>query len=229
PGAPRPGAHRPGRADRRAGRHHRRGEDHAGQARDPVLRPVARTRAPRRRGHARAVLTGAAQCRRHGHPGELPLLRDDRRQHPVRSPRRDPRRRRPGHQGARSPRLHHRDAGRLRHRRGQPGRPAQRGSAAAGRLRPGLPRRPRRADPRRGDVVARHTVRAPRPTSAAHGAGRPYGGDHRPPAVDGRDRRPGAGHGARAHHRGRHARRAGVRRLGQVLRPAPGVAGVARL
>ena len=34
-----PGPHRAGRADRRPGRHDGGGEDHAGQARDPVLRP----------------------------------------------------------------------------------------------------------------------------------------------------------------------------------------------
>ena len=48
-------------------------------------------------------------------------------------------------------------ARRLRHRRRQPGRPAQRRPAAAGRVRPRVPRRPGRADPRRGDLVARRT------------------------------------------------------------------------
>ena len=38
------------------------------------------------------------------------------------------------------------------------GRPALRGAAPAGRVRPGVPRRPGRADPRRGDVVARRAL-----------------------------------------------------------------------
>ena len=45
------------------------------------------------------------------------------------------------------------------------------------------------------------------PGRPADAARRPDGDHHRAPPVDGRDRRPGAGHGARPHHRGRHPRR----------------------
>ena len=58
------------------------------------------------------------------------------------------------------------------------------------------------------DIPSERLVQA----RAAHGAGRPDGGDHRPPAVHGGDRRPGAGAGARPDHRGRLARRADDRR-----------------
>ena len=53
---------------------------------------------------------------------------------------------------------------------------------------------------------------------------RPYGGGDRPPAVDGRDRRPGPGDGARPDRRGRHPGRT-HRGHGPVRGPAPGVAG----
>jgi len=52
----------------------------------------------------------------------------------------------------------------------------------------------------------------PQGYDAAHRAGRPDRGHHRAPAVHGRDRRPGAGPGPRADHRGRAARRADLRR-----------------
>ena len=51
-------------------------------------------------------------------------------------------------------------ARRLRHRRAQARRPAVGRAAAAGQLRPGLPRRPGGADPRRGDQLARRPERA---------------------------------------------------------------------
>ena len=167
--------------------------------------------------------------RRDGHPGELPLLRHHRRQHPLRPPRGDHGGGRARHHRAGRPRLHQRAARRLRDRRRQPGRPAQRRSAPAGGVRPGVPRRPGGADPRRGDVVARRPVRAAGPAGAAHGARRPDRGDHRPPALDGGDRRPGAGDGARPDRRGRHAGRPGRRRRRPLLRPAPGLARLARL
>ena len=65
--------------------------------------------------------------------------------------RRGDRRGGPGHRGAR---VHHRAARRLRHRRRQARRPAVGRAAPAGGVRPGVPRRPGGADPRRGDVAA---------------------------------------------------------------------------
>ena len=59
-------------------------------------------------------------------------------------------------------------------------------------------------------------------------ARRPHGDHHRPPPVDGRDRRPGARDGARPHRRGRHARRA-HRGNGPLREAARGLAGLARL
>ena len=96
-----------------------------------------------------------------------------------------------------------RHARRLRDRRRQLRRPALRRAAPAGRLRPRVPRRPGRPDPRRGDLLARRALRAAGPAGAAHRPRRPDRGDHRPPPLDRRDRRPGAGHGARPDRRGR--------------------------
>ena len=55
-------------------------------------------------------------------------------------------------------------------------------------------------------VVAGRAERAGGAGGAGDGAGRPHGADHRAPAVDGADRRPGAGHGRRPGGGGRHAR-----------------------
>ena len=74
--------------------------------------------------------------------------------------------------------------------------------------------------------------RAVRTTGAAGAADRPrraHRGDHRPPALHGRDRRPGAGDGARPDRRGRLAGRAHRERRGSLRRPARRVAGVPRL
>ena len=94
--------------------------------------------------------------------------------------------RRPGH---RRPRLHRRAARRLRHRRAPEGRAALGRPAPARVVRPRLPRRPRGADPRRGDLVARRAVGAARAARPAHAARGPHRGDHRPPPHDGGDRR----------------------------------------
>ena len=160
----------------------------------------------------RARLRRPAPCRRHGHAGELPLHRLRGRQHPLRPPRRD-RRAGPrcGH-GPRRPRLHLGTAAGVRHRGVQPWRPAQRRPAPARRVRARVPRRPGGAHPRRGDLVPRHPVRTARPAGAPHDPRRPHRHRHRAPPVDGRDRRPGARHGARAHRRGRRAAGAHRRR-----------------
>ena len=70
----------------------------------------------------------------------------------------------------------------VRHRRGQARRPAVGGPASACRVRAGVPRRPRGADPRRGDVVAGHPERADGAAGAGDGARRPHGACHRAPA-----------------------------------------------
>ena len=122
--------------------HDRRRQDDAGQAGHPLLRPARGAGAAGRHRRAPAQQRRPAPQRRDGDPGELPVLRHDRRQHPVRPARRDhgagrPRDDRPG-----CARLHRGDARRLRDRRRQPGRTAQRRPTAAGRVRPGVPRRP---------------------------------------------------------------------------------------
>ena len=78
---------RPGRADGRPGRHHRRRQDHDRQAAVPLLRPD----------DGRVLLDGvdlrqldepdAAPGGRDGDPGELPVRRHGRRQHPLRPAR----------------------------------------------------------------------------------------------------------------------------------------------
>ena len=103
------------------------------------LRPAGRRRPAPRRGD--------------GDPGELPVLRDDRRQHRLRPAGRlagRDRGRRPGHRRAR---VHRRAARGLRHRRPQAGRAAVGRAAAAGELRPRVPGRPGGADPGRGDEL----------------------------------------------------------------------------
>ena len=108
-----------------------------------------------------------------GDPGELPVHRLGRRQHPLRPPGRRDRGGRRGRPGARRRRVHPRAARGLRHPGLQPRRAAQRRSAAAGRVRPRVPRRPGGADPRRGDVLARHPVRAAGAAGPAHHPRRP--------------------------------------------------------
>ncbi len=91
---------------------------------------------------------------RDGDPGELHVRRHGRRQHPVR-----PARGEHGAGGRGAPQaigahefITRLPAG-LRHRRRQQGRPAVGRPAPARRVRAGVPRRPRRAHPRRGDVA----------------------------------------------------------------------------
>ena len=169
------------------------------------------------------------RCGRHGDAGELPVRRHGRGQHQVRQAGRVDGGGGGGRPGDRGARLHLPVAGRLRHRRGQPGRPAVRGAASARRVRAGVPRRPGRADPRRGDELPRRAVRAAGAARAAHDPLGADGGDHRAPAVHGGDRRPGAGARARPDRRGRLARGPDRGRRGPVLRPARGLAGLARV
>ncbi len=78
----------PGRADGRAGRRDRRRQDHDRQAGRPLLRPDRRRGRARRRRPARPVRGRPAPRGRHGDPGELPVLRHGRREHPLRPARR---------------------------------------------------------------------------------------------------------------------------------------------
>ncbi len=145
----------------------------------------------------------------------------DRRQHPVRPPGRGHRGGRRGRDGARRRRVHPRPARGLRHPGLQPRWSAECRPAAAGGVRPRVPGRPGGADPRRGHLVARHPVRAAGPEGPAHDPRRPDRRDHRPPALDRRGRRPGAGDGARPDRRGRLPAGADRRRRGPLLRPPP--------
>ena len=100
-----------------------------------------------------------------------------------------------------------RAAARLAHR----GRPARRvavgGGAPAGRAGPGLPRRPRPAGARRGDLGGRPGDRGADPARARQADPRAARHHDRAPALDGRGRRRGAGHGRRAAGRARAAAR----------------------
>ena len=226
--AARPRPAHPGRADRRAGGRDRRRQDHDRAAGRPLLRPGRGCRAARRRRPARPLRGRPAARGGDGDPGELPVRRHGRREHPLRpagGERPLGRGRGTGHRRAR---LHRGAARRLRHRRRQARRPAVGRAAPARRVRPGVPRRPGGADPRRGDLVARHPERAAGPAGAAHDPGRPYGADHRPPAVHRGDRRPGAGARRRPDHRGRQPGRAGQRRR-RLRRPARRLGRLARL
>ena len=93
---------RPRRRDGGAGRRHRGGQVDPRPARGAVLRPPGRRRAARRRAAGPARGRRPAPGRGDGDPGELPVLRDRRRQHrasggPGRAARRS--RRRPGRSG----------------------------------------------------------------------------------------------------------------------------------
>ena len=111
-----------------------------------------------------------------------------------------------GRGGHRRRHVHHLAAGRLRRRGGQARQPAVRGAAPAHLLRAGLPGRPGRARPGRGDIAARHPERARRAGRVANYPGRAHRAHHRPPAVHGRDRRPCPGNRGRPDRRGRSAR-----------------------
>ena len=183
----------PRRPDARGGGSHRRRQDHHRPPRRPLLGPDRRRRAARRHRPARPHRGRPAPRRHHGHPGELPVRRVGGRQHPPRPAGRaasdeiEAAARAIGAHGfiSRLP------AG-LRHRRPPEGCPPLSGPAAAGVVRPRLPRRPRRAHPRRGHLLARRPVGAARPARAADAARGPHRGDHRPPPHHRGDRRPGA-------------------------------------
>ena len=78
----------PARPDRRAGGRHRRRQVDDGQARRALLRPDRRARARRRPRPARRLEPLAALADGDRAPGGVPVLRDGRREHRLRAPRR---------------------------------------------------------------------------------------------------------------------------------------------
>ena len=180
----------PARADRRAGRRHRRRQVDAREAGRALLRPDPRPRAGRRPRPARRHRAVAALAARHRAAGGLPVLRHDRRQHRLRAPGRDRRGGRRGGARGRRRRVHRAAARRLRHRgrrarRAPVGRPAPaRGVRARGGRRPAHP------DPRRGDVERRRPHRGADRARPAPPARRPHGDRDRAPPVDDPRRRP---------------------------------------
>ena len=174
PGARGLRAPRRARRDDRLRRAHRGRQDDRDGAGQPLLRrPEGLDHHRRRRPSpdpprvAQAAHGGRA-------PGALPLLRDGRRQHPLRTPRRerggDPARRGGGGRGP----LHRAPPGGLRDGAAR-ARPEPLGGAApARRLRPRRRRRAAHPRARRGDGERRHADRADDPAGAPGAARRPH-------------------------------------------------------
>ena len=159
-GAARPRPDDPGRPDRRAGRHHRRRQDHASPSWSPgsTTRPTGAVTPRRRRPARRSTdddLRRAVVMVTQENFLFSGTVADNIR---FGRPDADRGRGRGGGPRDRRARLHRRAARGLRHRRRQARRPAVGRAAPAGRVRPGVPRRPGGADPRRGDLVARRPV-----------------------------------------------------------------------
>ena len=140
----------------------------------------------RRRRPATSPVRVAAQPGRPRAAGGVPLRRVAAGEHPVRRPGGD-RGRRAAHGDRAGPRpvAGHPPAG-AGHRRRPAGRVAVGGGAAARGAGPGLPRRPRPAGPRRGDVRRRPEHRGPDPAGARQPDPRP---DARSPSPTGSRRR----------------------------------------
>ena len=126
----------------------------------------------------------ARRPHRRGHPGDVPVPYHDPPEPPVRQAR--------GHGGGAGrgrpcrehPRPDRRAARRIRHRgRGARVQAVGRREAATGD-RPGHPEGPQDPDPGRGDVVARHDVRAAGPGRPGPAHGGPNHDRDRPPTVD---------------------------------------------
>ena len=105
-------------------------------------------------------------------------------------------------------RVHRRAARRLRHRDRRARLLALGRAAPAHRHRPGDPRRPPRADPRRRHVVGRPDQGARDPRRARRGDARAHDDRHRPPARHDRAGRPGGAARRRPHRRRRAPTRA---------------------
>ena len=150
----------PAGADDRAGRHDRRRQVDARQARVAVLRPDARpvtldgvdlrSLHPKDLRRAIVMVTQEAYLFSGTVADNIALGKPDATLDEIQ---------RGGARGG-GGRLHRAPARRLRHRRQQARRPRLGGSAPADLVRAGLPREPGGADPRRGDGVARHPERA---------------------------------------------------------------------
>ena len=211
-GPPRPARRqprdRPGRVGRLR-RAHRRGQVDHGQARQPLLRPHVGSGAARRRRHPHGHAALAALAARRRAPGGVPLRGLDPHQpRPSAAP------------SVTDDEIDEAiDVVGLRelvdrlpdgidtvvHERGQT---LVGGRTPAARARPGLPRPTARADPRRGDVVARPAERDHHRTRARPPPRGTLGDPHRPPAHDRPARRPHRGHRPRRHRRGGYAARA---------------------
>ena len=137
----------------------------------------------RRRRRAHAPPPGAAQGGRHRVRGDVPVLRQHRRQHRVRRPARLARptwSAPPAWPGAHE--FIERAARGLRHPHRRAGLLAVGRAAAAHRHRPGHPRRPAGADPRRRHVLGRPHQGARDPRRPRRGDARPHHDRDRPPA-----------------------------------------------
>ena len=156
-------ARHPGRADDRAHRADRIGQDDARGARSTVLRRDRRARRRRRRRRPRRRATLAAARDRRHRAGPVPLLRVDPRQHRARDARRAARGGRGGGAGGGGPRLHPRAPARLRDGRRRARDHAVGRSAPADRHRPRAAHRPAHPHPRRRDRLGRRDDRGADP------------------------------------------------------------------
>ena len=228
PGARRRHAARPAGPDRGAGRHHRRRQVDAGQARRPLLRPDRR---PRAASTATTCATSPpTRCARRW--GSCPRRRSCSA---ARSARTSP-------SAGRTPRWTRcappptpsaptSSSTALEHGYDTPGRrarrPALRRPAPARRLRPRAGRRPPHPGPGRGDLQRRRPHRVADRGRPAAPAGRPHRDRHRPPPLHDRARGPDRRARARPDRRAGLARRA-ARAARPLLAPARGLARAGR-
>ena len=214
---------RPGRPVGRPRRRHRLGQDHRRPAHPALLRRAVAARCRVDGVDVRDVRAPrAAQGRRHRVRGHVPVLRQHRAPTSP-SPTPTP----PTEAIERAARLAgaHEFIDELpegydtldrRARLLAVGRPA-----AAHRHRPGDPRRPPGADPRRRHLVGRPHQGARDPRRARRGDARPHHDRHRPPAGHHRPRRPGRAARRRPRRRRRHPRRAARARAPRTARCSP--------
>ncbi len=186
PGRPadrRPVAGRRARADRRDRGPDGRGQDHAGEPRDALLRAGRGPDHAGRRGHRDDGARGPALRDRDGAAGHLAVRRHDPGEHRLRQPG--------GDRGAAARRgpcdlrrpVRPQPARRLRHPRRLRRRRGQRRGEAADHDRAGVPGRPVAADPGRGHQLGRHAHRGARAAGDGPAAQRPHELRHRPPAL----------------------------------------------
>jgi hypothetical protein len=138
----------------------RRGQDDRALPRAATLRGIRRARAVLRRRRQDAHAGVDHRPHRDRVAGDLPLPRDDPREPALREAGRDGCRDRGRVHRREHPPHHHRIRARLRHRRGRARLPPVGRGEAAHRDRPRAAEGPAGAAPRRGDLSARHGVRA---------------------------------------------------------------------